>query len=108
MPTPYITKGTRIRAHWFQPKPLGTYSLAGVQYKVTGTYVDVAGVCKHFRGDDPINPTQVQIYIEVDQLSMTPEQEKEYGLVRERPYGCTCDGHENLLRINPDHIVGVE
>lgn len=100
MPADYLTKGTRVRASWFQPKPLGTFSLAGVQMKTTGSFVDLVGTCRHFRGDDPVNPTETRIYIE-------PDGDVPDSIPRTRPYGCTCPGHDLLVEVRPEWVVGV-
>jgi hypothetical protein len=97
MSGPNITKGTRIQATWFQAKPLGTWALAGVQMKVTGSFVTVTGVCRHFRGDDPVTPTKIRVYIDPDPGT--------WGGPTVRPIGCSCD-HPHV-EINPDHIVAV-
>jgi|LakMenEpi03Aug12_release.lakeMendotaPanAssembly.Ray.scaffolds.fasta_scaffold1907897_1 hypothetical protein len=99
-PLPFIVKGTRVRARWFQPKPLGSFSLAGCQLKTTGSFVEIVGTCRHFRGDDPVSPTKVRVYVE-------PEGDVAEYVARRRPHGCTCDGHEALVEMNPDHIVEV-
>lgn len=101
MSTDYnIVKGTRVRANFFQSKPLGTFSLAGVQMKTTGQFVEVVGTCRHFRGDDPVNPKKIRVYVEAE--GEIPDH-----VPRGRPYGCTCEGHDNLVEINPDHIVEI-
>ena len=96
MPAPYVTKGTRVRASWFKADdPPGC--LAGAQLKITARRFDVTGICRHFRGDDPVNPTKVVVYIDPDPNTWDGPLVK--------PFGCTCDhGH---VEINPDHIVGV-
>lgn len=95
---PYITKGSRIVARWFgAPQAV---ALAGVQMKLQVTEFVVTGTIRHFRGNDPVAPTKVDIYVEAD--DPVPQ-----GVTRERPYGCTCPGHENLVRIDADHVRGV-
>jgi hypothetical protein len=92
----YISKGSHIRAHWFQvTKPLS--SLAGMQMKFGAHEVTVTGICRHFRGDDPVNPTKIKVYIDPDPGTWDGPTV--------RPEGCTCD-HEHV-EINPDHIVGM-
>lgn len=97
---PYITKGTHILAQWFQSKPLGTFSLAGVQMKTTGSFVEISGTCRHFRGDDPTNPKEIRIYVE-------PGGDINPSIQRTRPFGCACPGHDNLVEIKPDWILEV-
>lgn len=101
MSGPYLTKGTRVRASWFQSKALGTFSLAGMQMKTTGSFVEVVGVCRHFRGDDPVAPTEVRIYVE-------PEGEVPEGVTRTRPLGCECEGHDQLVEIRPEWVKEVD
>lgn len=92
---PYITKGSKIRAQWFKANNPPS-SLAGMQLKFGMTQHQVVGTCRHFRADDPVNPTIVMVYVDPDGPSDLP-------LVH--PYGCTCPtGH---VEINGDWIVGV-
>lgn len=97
---PYLTKGTKIRAKWFAAKPPGTYSLSGFQMKFVGSFVEVVGTIRHLRGDDPVAPRKVKLFIE-------PEGEVPEGVKRERPYGCTCEGHDQLVAVNADHVTGI-
>lgn len=95
---PYITKGTHVHAHWFQVKPIGSVALTGVMMKTDGQFVDVVGVCAHFRGDDPVNPSKVIVYV-------TPDPDTWDGPMVRPDGGCSCS---NLhVAINPDHIVRV-
>lgn len=91
-----IVKGSRVRAKWFNPKPFGSYGIAGMQMKVVGNFVEVVGTIRHFRGDDPVAPTKVEIFVDSDEPSDIPTV---------RPYGCTCD-HEHI-RIKPDWVVEI-
>ena len=100
MPADYLTKGTRIRATWLHVHPIGTFSLAGAQMKAVVTGVDLTGICRHLRGDDLVNPTVVRVYVEPD--GDVPES-----IPRTRPYGCTCPGHERLIEVRPEWVVGV-
>jgi len=97
---PYITKGTKVRARWFKANdPMSC--LAGMQMKIGVTDVTVSGVCRHFRGDDPVNPTKVEVYIDPDPGTWTGPLVKPAG-------GCSCPAdHPGHVLINPDHIVGV-
>jgi len=61
-----IVKGTRIRAEVFKVKPLGTYSIAGVQAKVIGDFITVVGKVTHIYGDHPTAPTKYEIYVQPD------------------------------------------
>ena len=65
----YITKGTHIRAQWFDAKLV---SLAGMDMKTGATLRNVTGVVRHVRGDHPTAPTTVRIYIESDDGLGTP------------------------------------
>jgi hypothetical protein len=100
MSAPYITKGSRVRSTWLQAKPFGTFSLAGHQMKAAVESVVIVGTCRHFRGDDPTNPTAVRVYVE-------PEGDVPDIVPRTRPYGCECEGHDRLVEINPDWIIEV-
>ena len=93
---PHITKGSRVHARWFQANDPPS-CLAGVQMKVAGQFADVTGVCRHFRGDDPVNPTVITVFIDPDPGTWDGPTV--------RPPGCTCD-HPHVA-VNPDHIVGV-
>lgn len=63
---PWITKGTRIRYRVFRAQPIGTWSLAGVQSKLTGSFVEEEGVVTHVRGDHPTHPTEVRLWVRLD------------------------------------------
>lgn len=95
---PYVTKGTKIRARWFggaQP-----VALSGVQMKLQVTEFVVEGTVRHLRGNDPVAPTQIELYIE-------PSGHVPQGVRRGRAPGCSCEGHDQLVVINGDHIVAV-
>lgn len=87
----FITKGTKIRARWFKPKPLGTWSLAGAQLKFTGDMLDVTGIVRHVRSDDPVLPVNVTFHIDTDDNQGDP---------------CPKCG-TNHLTIDPKHVVDV-
>lgn len=91
----FVTKGDRIRARWFKPKPLGSYSIAGFQPKLVGDLIEVTGTVRHVRGDHPTHPTVVRFYID-------PDQE---GLPTMRPPGCTCD--KEHVEVDPDSIIAI-
>lgn len=96
MSPPNINKGSRIRASWFQAYD-HPHSLAGVMLKTGATKHDVTGICRHFRGDAPVNPTTIRVYIDPDPGTWDGPTM--------RPPGCTCDhGH---VDIDPDHIIAV-
>ena len=63
--TKQIVKGTRIHARWFQVTDLIPV-LAGMQDKVTGEWRDVIGTVRHIRGDHPVNPTTIGLWVEPD------------------------------------------
>jgi hypothetical protein len=63
----FLTKGMRVRAHRLVAKKLGTYSVAGVQFKIAAVGQEVTGVVKHVRGDDPVNPTTIGVWIQPDE-----------------------------------------
>lgn len=95
---PYVTKGTKIRARWFgSPQAV---ALAGVQMKLQVTEFVVEGTVRHLRGNDPVAPTKIDLYVE-------PSGPVPQGVRQERPYGCSCDGHDQLVRIDADHVVAV-
>ena len=91
-----LVKGTRVRARWFKVKqPLS--SLAGFQMKVTGDFIEVEGTIRHFRGDHPVRPTVVMIYLDVD---VVPP-----GVELVQAYGCACEkGH---VEVKQEWIVAV-
>lgn len=96
----YITKGTRIRAQWFQASDPPS-SLAGVMMKVGAKFIDVTGTCRHFRGDDPTNPSTVDIYIDPDPGTWDGPLVKPDG-------GCSCPAsHPGHVRIKPKHVLGM-
>ncbi len=94
---PWIEKGTRVRARWFKPKELGTWSLTGFQMKLTGNFVEITGTVRHIRGDHPTEPKEVMFYVE-------PEGEVPAEVTRKRPFGCTCEGHDKLVEVNSNWV----
>lgn len=62
----YIAKGARVRARWFEAKPIGSYSIAGAQMKLVGSFVEVIGEVRHIRGDAPTDPKKVELWIKPD------------------------------------------
>lgn len=95
---PYITKGSHVRAYWFQAQPIGTTALTGMMMKTTGMFRDVSGICRHFRGDDPVTPTKITVFVDPDPDTWDGPWV--------RPPGCTCP-HPHVA-VNPDHIVAVD
>lgn len=94
----YISKGNRVRARWLKVQAPGSYSLAGVQAKVAGSFVEVVGICRHFRADNPVMPHEVRIYLDIE--GALPED-----IERVQPPGCTCkQGH---VEIRPEWIAEV-
>lgn len=94
----FLTKGDRVRAVLLVANPHA--SLAGVQMKFDCHDVEVVGACRHFRGNDPVNPTEVLIYVE-------PEGDLPYYVPRVRPPGCTCTDHGDLVQLRPQDILEV-
>lgn len=59
----FVTKGTRLRFRVFHARPLGYVSLAGVQTKTSGQFVEREGVVTHVRGDHPTHPTSIRLWL---------------------------------------------
>lgn len=59
----YIKKGDKITAKVIKSKDYGTYSIAGIQDKIVVTEEIINGIITHIRGNDPINPTSIGIWI---------------------------------------------
>ena len=97
---PYITKGTKVQAKWFAAKTDPPASLAGFQMKFEAAEVEVIGTCVHFRGDDPVAPKEIRIYIDVTEGTLPPQVKKVV------PHGCTHEGGH--VEIREEWIVGVE
>jgi hypothetical protein len=91
----YISKGARIRAQWFDTRLVG---LAGNQMKLGANARDVIGIVRHVRGDHPVTPTQILLYLDVDPV---PE-----GLKTTKAYGCKCVNPH--VEIKPSWIVAEE
>ena len=58
--------GDRVHLKGFLAKPLGTYSIAGAQPKVTGNWIDALGEVRHVRGNHPSAPTRIWVNLKVD------------------------------------------
>ena len=63
---PILRKGDRIRAEWMEARPIGEWSLAGVQPKLNAVHRVVEGVITHIRGDHPTNPTSIGVWVKTD------------------------------------------
>lgn len=87
-----IRRGDRIRFH---AAPIGSFSLAGVQLKLTGEFVEHTGVVRHVRGDHPTAPMAVRLYVEPDDGSE---------LDRVAIEGCACGPH---VEVNPADVVEI-
>lgn len=60
-----IVKGTRVKARFLKANnPLS--SLAGMQPKVGCQQVEIEGRVEHIRGDAPVNPTSIGLWIRTD------------------------------------------
>lgn len=62
--TDLVAKGDWIRAEWF--KVGGSEGLSGSRLKVKAHRYEVRGVVKHIRGDHPIRPTSIRLFVEPD------------------------------------------
>lgn len=99
MPAPYITKGTRVQAKWFVAQTDPPACLAGAMMKFGASEVEVIGTCVHFRGDDPVNPKVIRIYIDVD-------GDLPAAIKKVVPEGCTHPGGH--VQIREEWILGIE
>lgn len=61
-----LVKGMRVRAEWFEARPFDDVSLAGVQLKVAAKPKVIEGAVTHIRGNDPVAPTSVGVWIMTD------------------------------------------
>lgn len=91
---PYISKGARVVVDFFKADPIGSKSIAGCMVKTTATHVAFTGTVAHVRGDHPVTPTQVVVFV-------TPDAGYDGPTVV--PPGCSC-GHPHVA-VNPDHIA---
>ena len=64
MDSPFLKKGDRIRAQWFQATDA---CLAGMQPKVGATLIIVEGKVTHIRGDHPTNPIEIRVWVQPDE-----------------------------------------
>jgi hypothetical protein len=65
-PDDYIKYGSRVLVKFFEAQEPGTYSIAGVQPKVVGRFVEFTGTVRHIRGNHPTSPTEVRLWVEPD------------------------------------------
>ena len=89
----YVEKGTRLRAHWLQARPV---SLSGMQMKAGATEVRVTGVVRHIRTDHPtelVNPT---FFIDVEEGAGYEEHVQH----------CAKCGRDHV-EVKPNHVVAV-
>lgn len=89
-----VSKGNRIEARWLGDGKV--VPLAGMQLKLQVSERSVRGVVKHLRGDDPIAPSVIRLYVDPDESWTGPTV---------RPAGCSCD-HEHV-EVDPGHVVRV-
>jgi len=59
----WLQKGDRVKAVWFQATD-GV--VAGMQPKVCAVQRTVIGVITHIRGDHPVTPTQIRLWVKPD------------------------------------------
>lgn len=91
-----LRKGDRVRARWLRAAPIGTFSIAGAQTKVTAVPAEVTGVIRHVRGDHPTDPSEVRLFLDCDGSA---------GLPFVRPPGCICrSGH---VEVRPEWVTEV-
>ena len=63
----YLRKGKRVVCEFFKAKPLGTFSLPGVQMKTTGHFVRVTGIIEDITAEGPRHaPENIKIHIRVE------------------------------------------
>lgn len=67
-----LVKGMRVRAEWFEARPFDAVSLAGVQLKVAAKPKVVEGAVTHIRGNDPVAPTSIGVWIMTDDGEEVP------------------------------------
>lgn|SRR6478609_1558476 len=92
---PSMNKGDRIRASWFEAKTSG-FSLAGAQTKFPAVRHELTGIVRHIRGDHPISPTSIRVYVDPD----GDWKGSTINLI-----GCKC-GHPHV-ELKPEWILGI-
>lgn len=60
----FIAKGMKVRVKRFVPQPIGTYSLAGAQPKLSVSQEIFDGTVTHVYGDHPTKPTKITIMVQ--------------------------------------------
>ncbi len=88
-----LVKGDRVRARWFKAKVV---CLSGVQMKLGANVVEVVGTIRHLRGDRPVDPVHVMLYL---------DPEGEWSGPKEQAHGCTCEGGHVAVKL--EHVVEV-
>ena len=88
-----VVKGQTIRAEWEDVRPV---ALAGMQLKFQASHYVVEGYVAHVRGDDPVNPQVVRLFVTPTLPTNAP---------RVRPAGCCCP--EDHVMVEPRHVVAV-
>ncbi len=88
-----VLKGDRVRASWYAAR---LACLSGQQSKFGASQENLTGVVRHVRGDKPVDPTEVRLYVD-------PEGEHTFDLVH--PHGCTCNTPH--VEIRPEWIDAV-
>lgn len=96
---PFMTKGTRVHATWFNPQLNPPASLSGMQFKLSGTMISIVGKCAHFRGDHPTDPKNIRIYLDIE--GALPDS-----LKKVIPHGCTHE--EGHVEIREEWVRGIE
>lgn len=84
----YLRAGKRVACEFFRSKPLGTFSLAGVQFKTTGTFKRVTGVIQRVSAEGtreaPVN-IKIELLVETEEPSAPeppiPGEESQIGTV---------------------------
>lgn len=74
----YLRKGKRVACEFFRAKPLGDFSLSGMQMKTTGYFVRVTGVIQRISAEGsrerPVN-IKVELLVETEEPQCPPEEE---------------------------------
>lgn len=64
--TVVIAPGMRVRARYFNPRPLELTALSGMQPKLAAVERIIEGMVEKVRGNHPQNPTSVGVWIKID------------------------------------------
>lgn len=62
----YITKGTRVQVSFFKSKPLGEFSLAGVQLKTAASLIEGSGTVLNIWSNDPQGLVNLRFNVQMD------------------------------------------